>query len=155
MDKLYKIELKSDEEKKEIEPSKLFKYIHEILYKDDLYKIELKDNKNNKIDKIDEILKLTDNLGYIGNINENSIHIHFRTDKLKKITELNCELFSPLKLYNETNKLLSNYIQDFNYSGIDQKLLQKIILNVIFYVNYKVKILKGVSKFLFLLLDEP
>ena len=155
MDKLYKIELKSDEEKKEIEPSKLFKYIHEILYKDDLYKIELKDNKNNKIDKIDEILKLTDNLGYEGNINDDLIHIYFNTKNLKNITELTSELFSPLKLYNETNKLLSNYIQDFNYSGIDQKLLQKIILNVIFYVNYKVKILKGVSKFLFLLLDEP
>ena len=153
MDKLYKIELKSDE--KEAEPSELFKFVHEILYKNDLFTIELNDNKNNKIDKIDDILKLTDNLGYIGNINENSIHIHFKTGKLKKITELNSELFSPLKLYNETNQLLTKYIQGFDYKEIDQKLLQKIILNVIYYANYKVRILKGVSKFLFLLLEDP
>ena len=153
MDKLYKIELKSDE--KEVEPSELFKFVHEILYKNDLFTIELNDNKNNKIDKIDDILKLTDNLGYIGNINENSIHIHFKTEKLKKITELNSELFSPLKLYNETNQLLTKYIQGFDYKEIDQKLLQKIILNVIYYANYKVRILKGVSKFLFLLLEDP
>ena len=153
MDKLYKIELKSDE--KEIEPSELFKFIHEILYKNDLFLIELSDNQNKKIEYIDDILKLTDNLGYIGNINENSIHIHFRTDKLKKITELNCELFSPLKLYNETNQLLTKYIQGFDYKEIDQKLLQKIILNVIYYANYKVNILRGVSKFLFLLLEDP
>ena len=67
---------------------------------------------------------------------------------------LNNELFSTLKLYNETNKLLNNYIQNFKYEEIDQNLLQKIILNVIFYENYKVNKLKSVSKFLFLLLEE-
>lgn len=90
--------------------------------------------------KSDYFLKLAENTLYDGDlfldccqVNEGSKKtcLGFKFDFNNKL--FTSEIFSPYKLYNSTYKLYSCFIQNYNTELLDRELLDKVIINLIFY----------------------
>jgi hypothetical protein len=65
---------------------------------------------------------------------ETKTGIVFKFDFSKnKITS---EIFTPLKLYNSCNKLLTDFLEHYQLEKLDRELLCKVIINLIFYAKY-------------------
>ena len=73
------------------------------------------------------------NAGYNGNIKGNKIN--FKTKILKdKPISLN-DVYSPLKLLNNLNKMIDEYYLNLDFGKINKDEYKKLIIQVIYYIN--------------------
>ena len=47
--------------------------------------------------------------------------------------KITSEIFTPLKLYNSCNKLLTDYLEHYKFEKLDRDTLSKVIINLLFY----------------------
>ena len=80
-----------------------------------------------------DVLGIITNAGYNGNIKGNKIN--FKTKILKdKPISLN-DVFSPLKLLNNLNKMIDEYYLNLDFGKINKDEYKKLIIQVIYYIN--------------------
>jgi hypothetical protein len=105
--------------------------------------------------KSDYFLKLAENTLYDGDLyldccqsNEGSKKtcLGFKFDFCNKL--FTSEIFSPLKLYNSAYKLYACFIQNYQFELLDRDLLDKVIINLIFYCKHLNMTYKFLLKFM-------
>ena len=80
-----------------------------------------------------DVLGIITNAGYNGNIKGNKIN--FKTKILKdKPISLN-DVYSPLKLLNNLNKMIDEYYLNLDFGKINKDEYKKLIIQVIYYIN--------------------
>ena len=94
-----------------------------------------------------DVLSIIANAAYNGNIKGNKIN--FKTKILKdKIISLN-DVFSPIKLFNNLNKMVDEYYLNLDFGKINKDEYKKLIIQVIYYINlFPNDINKDLIKFL-------
>ena len=113
------------DKKKEIKENNDYKLIKESDSKK-LYSLEpkLKDK---------DVLSIINNASFNGNIKGNKIN--FKTKILKdKPISLN-DVFSPLKMLNNLNKMLDEYYLNLDFGKVNKDEYKKLIIQVIYYIN--------------------
>jgi hypothetical protein len=97
--------------------------------------------------KADYFLKMAENISHDGDLfleccpnSEKKTCLVFKFDFSEK--RYNTEIFSPLKLFNLCNRLHNDYLSHMAFEKIDRELLDKVIVNLIFYcknwnMNYR------------------
>ena len=113
----------------------------------------IKDVDNKKLYTIEpklkekEALKEIANVSFNGNVKNNKIS--FKTKLLKdKMFNIN-DVFSPLKVYNQLNKLVGDYYQNLEFNKINKDEYKKLIIHLIYYCGlYPQEFHKGIIKFL-------
>ena len=113
------------DKKKEIKENNDYKLIKESDSKK-LYSLEpkLKDK---------DVLSIINNASFNGNIKGNKIN--FKTKILKdKPISLN-DIFSPLKMLNNLNKMLDEYYVNLDFGKVNKDEYKKLIIQVIYYIN--------------------
>ena len=94
-----------------------------------------------------EILNAISNLSFNGNIKNNKIT--FKTKFLKDKTFNLNDVFSPLKVYNQLNKMIDEYYQNLDFSKINKDEYKKLIIHLIYYCSlFPQDFDKGIIKFL-------
>ena len=94
-----------------------------------------------------DVLSIIANASYNGNIKGNKIN--FKTKILKdKIISLN-DVFSPIKVLNNLNKMVDEYYLNLDFGKINKDEYKKSIIQVIYYINlFPNDINKDIIKFL-------
>ena len=94
-----------------------------------------------------DVLSIITNAAYNGNTKGNKIN--FKTKILKdKPISLN-DVFSPIKLLNNLNKMVDEYYFNLDFSKINKDEYKKLIIQVIYYINlFPNDINKDIIKFL-------
>ena len=94
-----------------------------------------------------DVLNMIANPGFNGNIKNNKIN--FKTKILKdKPINLN-DVFSPLKVFNTTNKILDEYYLNLDFSKVNKDEYKKLIIHLIYYCSlYPNDFNKEIVKFL-------
>ena len=113
------------DKKKEIKENNDYKLVKESDSKK-LYSLEpkLKDK---------DVLSIINNASFNGNIKGNKIN--FKTKILKdKPISLN-DVFSPLKMLNNLNKMLDEYYLNLDFGKVNKDEYKKLIIQVIYYIN--------------------
>ena len=99
----------------------------------------LKDSDNKKLYSLDpklkdkEVLNVIANIGYNGNIKNNKITFKAKILKDKPIN-IN-DVFSPLKVLNNSNKMLDEYYLNLDFGKINKDEYRKMIVHLIYYCN--------------------
>lgn len=113
----------------------------------------IKDLDNKKLFTLDpklkekEALTTISNPSFNGNLKNNKIS--FKTKLLKdKMFNIN-DVFSPLKVYNQLNKIVDEYFQNLEFNKINKDEYKKLIIHLIYYCSlYPQEFHKGIIKFL-------
>ena len=98
----------------------------------DLYTIEpvIKKKKTH----IEKILNYFENIIYDGNLGENeNIKLHYKSKIISDNIYL--DIYSILKLLNETKKLFNEFKKHYDYKQLDQQILKNNIILLIFYLD--------------------
>ena len=81
-----------------------------------------------------EVLNILSNASFNGNLKNNKII--FKTKFLKdKVFNIN-DVFSPLKVYNQLNKMLDEYYQNIDFNKINKDEYKKLIIHLIYYCSF-------------------
>ena len=98
----------------------------------DLYSIEPEIKK--KKTQIEKITNYFDNIIYDGNLGENeNIKLHYKSKIISDNIYL--DIYSILKLLNETKKLFNEFKKHYDYKQLDQQKLKNNIILLIFYLD--------------------
>ena len=99
----------------------------------------IKDIENKKLYSLEpklkekEILSNISNVAFNGNIKNNKIT--FKTKILKdKVFNLN-DVYSPLKVYSQLNKMVDDLFQNLDFSKINKDEYKKLIIHLIYYCS--------------------
>ena len=115
------------------------------------YKL-IKDADNKKLYTLEpklkekEALTIISNASFNGNLKNNKIT--FKTKFLKDKTFNLNDVFSPLKVYNQLNKMIDEYNKNLDFSKINKEEYKKLIIHLIYYCNLYPQDFKGITKFL-------
>ena len=132
------LETNNDKKKEEIEGND-YKSIKDLDNKK-LYSLEPKIKEK-------EALNIISNASFNGNLKNNKIT--FKTKFLKdKIFNIN-DVFSPLKVYNQLNKMVDEYYQNLDFNKINKDEYKKLIIHLIYYCSlFPQEFNKDIVKFL-------
>jgi len=80
-----------------------------------------------------DALAIIANTGYNGNLKNNKIN--FKTKLLKdKPINVN-DVFSPLKVFNNLNKMIDEYYLNLDFGKINKDEYKKLIIHIIYYCS--------------------
>ena len=83
---------------------------------------------------MEKILNYVDNIFFYGNLGESeNIKLNFKSKIIKENIFL--DIYSILKLLNETKKLFNEYKKHYDYTQLDQQSLKNNIILLIFYLD--------------------
>ena len=84
--------------------------------------------------QMEKILNYVDNIFFYGNLGESeNIKLNFKSKIIKENIFL--DIYSILKLLNETKKLFNEYKKHYDYTQLDQQSLKNNIILLIFYLD--------------------
>lgn len=105
-------------------------------------------------------LQMAENIDYEGDLSICCEKCSYRMSPIlflkdvNKKQDYNIGLFSPLKIFNESNKQMSLYFPSLEQNKIDYKMVCDLMINIMFYFENLLKFNKSVSEQIFLYIRE-